>query len=113
MQSRTQLLADLLSYSHPLEQTVERLRQLSWDAEAALIILSRQHTIQLLKRYLLHDLTNSNIETWANAIEGREDIDFESGYEDCLQEIIHILANPVLTEPLNVELAERLLKKLQ
>lgn len=113
MQSRTQLLSNLLSYSHPLEQTVASLRQFSWDAEAGLIILSRNHAIQLLERYLRNDLANSDVEAWANAIEGREDIDYESGYEDSLQEIIHILANPILTEPLDVELAERLLKKLQ
>ena len=62
MQSRTQLLADLLSYSHPLEQTVACLRQFSWDAEAALIILSRNHLIQLLERYLRGEFANNDVE---------------------------------------------------
>lgn len=112
MQSRTQLLANLLNYSHPIEHTLTGLRQFSWDAEAALIILSRNHLIQLLERYLRGDFANSDVEVWANAIEGREDIDYESGHEDALQEIIHTLANPILTEPLDNELAGRLLKTL-
>jgi hypothetical protein len=113
MQSRTQLLANLLRYSHPLEETIANLRQFPWDSEVALIVLSRNHVVELLERYLLGNLANCDVEAWANAIEGREDINYESGHENILQEIIHILANPVLTEPLDHLLAERLIKKLR
>jgi hypothetical protein len=112
MQSRTHLLTDLLSYSRPLEQTVLSLRQFSWDADIALVTLNRHHIIQILQRYLRHDLVQSDVEAWANAVEGREDVSYEFGYEDVLQEIVHILANPILTSPLNDKLAERLLQKL-
>lgn len=113
MQSRTQLLARLLDYTHPLEQTVADLRQFPWDSEAALVVLSRQHIMRLLERYLRGELTESDVEAWANAIEGREDIDYEAGHGDVPQEAVHILANPVLTEPLDRFSAGRLLDALQ
>jgi hypothetical protein len=113
MKSRIQVLTDLLDYSYPLEQMVLSLRQFPWDAETVLVILHRRHIIQLLERYLGKELANGEVEAWANAIEGREDIDYESEHEDILQEIIHILANPVLTESLDINLAEHLIKTLQ
>lgn len=112
MQARTQLLAYLLDYTQPLAQTIAGLRQFPWDSDSGLIILKREHIIHLLERYLSGELTGRDIEAWANAIEGREDIDYAAGQEDVLQESIYMLANPILTEPLNTTSAQRLLKKL-
>ncbi len=40
------------------------------------------------------------METWADAIEGREDIGFEPGHEETLSQFVFETANPCLAEDL-------------
>lgn len=112
MKSRTQLLASLLSYDAPVAQIAGELKKFPWDAETALVTLARENVIQVLERYLRGELEASKVEEWANAIEAREDISFEAGYEEALQEAIYQLANPLLTMPLTTELMQQIKKNL-
>lgn len=112
MTNRQETLDALLAYQQPVEQLVLALRSFPWDSEEALALLTREHVASVLMRYLQHELTEAQLEAWADAIEGREDIDFEAGHEELLAETIHQLANPVLTLPLNSETADSLLLTL-
>jgi hypothetical protein len=46
------------------------------------------------------ELTTADAEQWANAVEGRDDIGFEQGYEELLRTFVFEVANPVLAEPI-------------
>ncbi len=91
---------------------VEALRAFPWDADAVLITLTRGHMRAALQKYRNHTLDAAQLEDWANAIECREDIDFEAGYEDTLQQAIFQLANPLLTIPITPQNARLLVAKL-
>jgi len=112
MKSRTDLLTSLLSYDAPVEQIAGELKKFPWDAETALVTLTRDNIIRVLERYLREELEASQVEEWANAIEAREDIAFEAGYKEALQEAIYQLANPLLTESLTKESVRQIKKNL-
>jgi hypothetical protein len=113
MTARQQALVNLLEFTTDIDVLTKTLRQFPWDAESTLAILTRRQLAKVLRRFQEGHLTSKELEAWANAIEGREDIDFESGYEDRLQETIYCLANPLLTEPLTKENVGKLLKAIE
>ncbi len=98
----------LLLFSYPIEQLVAELKKYPWDADKEIVTLTRLHLTSVVDRYLLGELTELDLDLWSNAIESREDIGFENGYEEVLREAIHQLANPLLTVPLNIRTAQSL-----
>lgn len=113
MKSRTTVLLKLLAYEGAIEQLTDALKQFPWDYEVELVTLTRGHVKHVLQRYIDKDLTAQQVEDWANAIECREDIGFEVGYEEWLQESIHHLANPLLTRAITPQAAQDFLGDLK
>ena len=106
---RSQLLQSLLKLDRPLEQILPPLNQLGWDSDEELATLHPQHLISILSRYLNGELSPVEVENWANAIECREDLDWES---EAISALIHELANPLLTRPLSEATAREWLQRL-
>jgi ArsR family metal-binding transcriptional regulator len=111
-QTRYQLLDALLTFDQPLSDILNSLNQLSWDREKVLINLKKTHIINILQRYLQGQLSVTDVENWANAIEGREDIEPEENDQDILEEILFDLANPLLSQPLSPESVKDYLTQL-
>ena len=111
-QTRSQLLNALLTFEQPLSDILDSLNRLSWDSEEVLIKLQKKHIIHLLQRYLQGQLSITDVENWANAIEGREDIEPEENDQGILDEILFYLANPLLSQPLSHESAQDYLTQL-
>jgi len=55
----------------------------------------------------MDDISSKEVEDWANLIECREDI----GYEE-VADILHILANPAITQELTKAVAAQLIEDL-
>ncbi len=100
MKDRETLLRSLLALDRPLEEIRSGLSLLGWDSSDDLAFFTKDHALSILRRFLGRSLSANKVEEWANAIEGREDIGFESRYESILRDLIHELANPLLTRPL-------------
>ena len=107
---RNILLTDLIECTRDLSEICKELSQFGWDCDKDLIVLKKDHTLSILGRYLSKQLSGSDVEEWANAIEGREDVGFESGI---LRNLIHELANPMLTKPLSEYTAKRWILKIE
>lgn len=105
---RSQLLQSLLKLDRPLDQILPSLNQLGWDSDE-LATLHPQHLISILNRYLSGELSPVEVENWANAIECREDLAWES---EAISALIHELANPLLTNPLSEDTAREWLQRL-
>lgn len=88
-----------------------QLAVLDLDYEGDGIELKKKHLTLALQRYLQGVLSHSDIESWANQIEGREDVQFESGCEQLVEEVLYELANPDLTKPLNQPRARMLIDR--
>ena len=67
----------------------------------------------VLGRCLAGRLNQEIIESWANAIECREDIGLSKKNEEFIKEIICELANPELTQELTLERALVLVRSLE
>ena len=112
MKTRAEALSNLLFYHMPIEQLVSDLKQFPWDSEIALVVLTPEHILHVGERYLKGELTEEQLEDWANAIECREDIAFLPAYKTMLEDAIYQLANPLLTSPITFQNVEHLLSEI-
>lgn len=106
------LLCSLLGMTRPIDGLLHDIADIGWDSEHELVILRRDHVIDILSRFKLGALDAEAVERWANAIEGREDVGLDPGSRELLEAAIFDLANPVLQGPLTPELAERWIERL-
>jgi hypothetical protein len=86
-------LEQLVAYRLPIEPTLAALREYGWDSEAALFAVTREHVLAMLQRYLSGDLTAEQLTDWADLLECREDLAYESQSSERLQQAIFELAN--------------------
>ena len=109
MNNRSAILHSLINLDRPIEAIMDELRHLSWDVETPVIRLDISNVTSILQRYLSGTIDVSSVESWANAIEGRDDIAING---DRLRGIIHELANPILTRQLNPDVATSIISTL-
>ena len=106
---RAAALAALVHMEGPVSAAVAKLQEFPWDSDIDLVVMTAMHFSHALRRYCLGEISASEIEDWANALESREDLGFASA---ALRELLHELANPLLTEPLTQSRAQHLLEHL-
>ena len=112
MKTRQQHLNALVNLNQPLSTILPILKTLPWDSNQAIITLKKEHLIHILNQYLNHSLSATDLENWANAIECREDIIYETEDEDFINDIIFNLANPILSDPISPELVRQYITQL-
>lgn len=112
MPNRTLVIQKLLLFDTSLKHLRDLLSQFEWDSDIELAVLQRTHLRSVLERFLLSDLTASDVEEWANLVEGREDIGFEESYEDILKDVLFTLANPDLSGVVSKTFVHQLLRKV-
>lgn len=86
---------------------ISHLRLFAWDSDAALVTLTGNDLIRILNGYLRGELSDTEVEEWAEALEGRDDIGYEPRLSGTLRQIIFELANPLLTAPIEPAQARR------
>jgi hypothetical protein len=111
--SRADLLELLIACGAPIDEIVRELGAFSWDSDRELVVLKRTDVLSMLERYLHQEIRSADIEAWANAIEGREDIGYEVGAEKQLAGAVFELANPELTQTLTADVATKWIERLR
>ncbi len=106
---RSAVLRHLIAFDRPIEELIEDVPRLAWDCDALLVRLTRAHVEQVLRRHVAGELSAAEVESWANLIECREDIEFAPDTADVIDGLIYELANPLITRPLTIARAEQLL----
>lgn len=109
MNKREKLLESLLELKRPIKDICAALSTYPWDSDTELVLLTPGRTSEILSRYVAGDISAGDVEDWANAIEVRDDIGIKPG---ATRDILHELANPILTEPLTPSRAKVLLGML-
>jgi len=109
--ARKKALEALLAFEQPDEFNAA-LTAFPWDSDAELVFLSAGHLKNVLSRFATGRASATEVEKWANAVEGRDDIGFERADMQRLRELVHELANPILTQPLTRERAVKLLTNI-
>ncbi len=113
MSERKKTLEALLAFEQPVEQLRTALAAFPWDSDTELAFLSVSHVTNVVNWFITGRTNAIEVENWAFAIEGRDDIGFESTNEQLLRELVHELANPLITQPLTPKRAIELLKKVE
>lgn len=113
MTTRGSALQDLISFSKSVNLLAAALNEFAWDFDGSPATIGREHLARVIERYIEGRLTAREIEEWANLVEGREDIDFEAGYERIVGECVYELANPLLTQRLSPPRAQELILLLR
>lgn len=109
---RKQLLNALLNLEPGIEETYSALANMAWDCPMELVTLRAQHVASVLGRFIDGKIDSECVERWANAIESREDVAFDSAQEESLRHILFELANPELSQPLSRQTATEFLEAL-
>lgn len=106
--TREEAVQSLVRLDRPLEDVRASLGDFEWDWEGPPVArLNGLAVASVLERYAAGQLTGDEVETWANLLEGREDVEFDPK----ATEAIFDLANPELQGPLT-KVAPALLKRL-
>jgi len=112
MSDRKKALLELISFSKPVDVLANNIKQFDWDPDGVSVPMGVEHLCGVLLRYVGGESTAQDVEDWANLVEGREDIDFESSHAAVLDECLYELANPDLTSALSVQRACELIQLL-
>jgi hypothetical protein len=107
---RREALRDLALFASPVASVRHSLTDFAWDSDE-LSMLDKQHVLSVLRRFDVGEITSSDVEAWANAIEMRDDIDYDR--ETAVWDVLYELANPTLTEPLTRERSDVLASVLK
>jgi hypothetical protein len=111
MNAREKILERLITFQQPIDGIQAALATFPWDSETELVFLTPDNISSILRRYSAGDLGAKEIESWANMIEGRDDVGFGS-HQELTRDIMHELANPLLTQPFTPNRYEELLSRI-
>ncbi len=98
-------VAALLDFSASLTVLRQQLAAYPFDYTGEAVPLLRSHFDAVLRRYLLGDLTASDVEAWAEAIELREDVDYDDERDPFVHQMLFWLANPLINGALTPDTA--------
>jgi hypothetical protein len=104
---RTQALRDLVGFHLPVDQAARALALFPWDCAEELVVLERSDALRALERLSQGLVTAVGFRDWAQALEGRDDLGFEPGFEDLLKEFLFAASTPELAGPLDGEANRR------
>jgi hypothetical protein len=107
--NRTAALEALVNISVPIPEAMSRLAEFPWDCESELVVLAPEHFSHVLSLFKQGELSGAEVEKWANALECRDDVGVSTSQA---HELLHELANPLLTQPLSGERADYWLSQL-
>lgn len=104
---RAKVLRDLIALRVPPAQASAALARFGWDSEDELVTLTRADVLRVLRDYAAGRLTAQDVTRWAEALEGRDDVGREAGYEEPLTEFLYEAATPEVAGALTPEFAQR------
>jgi hypothetical protein len=104
---RQEALRDLVELRRPVGLAATALAEFGWDSDEELVTLTRADAVRALSRYREGTLSADEVRRWAEALEGRDDLGLETGFEDRLKDFLFAVGTPELTEPLSPAVADR------
>ena len=111
MEHRDNLLSRLALFEEPSAPLIDELRAMGWDwLGEPLLVLTEEHFVRIMDRFLVGQLTADQVVEWAENLEQREDVGFSQDKPEALDELLFCLANPDINyaiTPQNIEQLKR------
>lgn len=108
---RLNLVKKLVGFEGRIEETIQKLNTFEWDYAGGPIVLTKEAAVTILERYLDGQITSGEIEKWADAIELREDIVYESSSFEWLESVITTLSAPEINGLIDAKQVQALLEQ--
>lgn len=94
--SRTEALRNLVELREPLPAALTRLAEFPWPSERELITLVAHDLTRALEAFDAGSLDEEGLCTWAETLQGREDIALDPADRDLLAGALFELSTPEL-----------------
>ena len=109
--TREEAVQSLMRFDRPIETLRASLRDFpfDWD-DKPLGILRRPHVVSVLRRWRLGELSDREVEDWADLVELREDLEHDPD-DEAVATAVFVLAHPELEGRLS-EQGPKVLKSL-
>jgi hypothetical protein len=88
----------------------KELNDLIHSSVPIVVIRKTLHTV--LSRFMSGDLNATDIYSWANQLEGRDEVQYETGFEGTIADIIFCLSSPEINGQLTNQMCFTLIKEL-
>lgn len=99
----------LVNASRPIAESIAELATYPWDSDAEVVQLRQENVANVLLQYRRGAMSAVEVEAWANAIEGRDDV---GTADEVAAELLYELANPLLSQPISLTRVDFMLKRL-
>jgi hypothetical protein len=110
--TRREILERLVTFAAGIEELTGLLSGIPWDADEALVTLSRVEIASVLTRYIEGEISERDLVEWANLLEMREDIGYQTSFEEMISNFVFEAANPELEGRASVLWARSWLQRL-
>jgi hypothetical protein len=90
----------LVELNGEIDDIVSVAQKFPFDADQPLVTLTCAHIDSILGRYLGGTLGADDVERWADAVEGRDDIQYREGHEKEIADLLFRLSGPEISGPL-------------
>jgi len=111
--TRLTLVASLVECQGDITALRARLWRYPFDADVPLLTLQPSHIISVLERFISGVMPASDVESWAEAVEGRDDIAYAEGADATISDALAVLSAPEVNGALTPEFAQSLLRQLR
>lgn len=108
---RREALIALLERVGPVADSGQRLARFPWDCDGELAVLTADHIVRTLQAFLSGQLSEDDVETWAEALQGRDDLGLDPTRADDLKQALFELSTPQICGP-TTELAASWVERL-
>lgn len=109
IRDRASILTNVIQIKSDLNRLKTELDYYPWDSNELLVTISKEDFAQVFSRAISGEVTFTQLEDWANILEGRDDIDFEVSQ---MEDLIFELANPYLNGEINKARLEEIVNEL-
>lgn len=110
---REDALRALVELRVPVATATAALASFDWDSDRELVNVTCADAVRVLQQYLAGKLTAEDCQQWADALEVRDDVGREPGFEDELTEFLFEIATPEVAGTLTPERAQHWVQALQ
>lgn len=94
--ARTAALSDLIQFRRPVAEAIQQLGKFPWDCPTELVELGIADIIGAIKSHLRGTLGEQDLESWAEALAGRDDVGMTAGQAGILIDALFELSSPEL-----------------
>lgn len=94
--ARIESLNDLIKFKRPVAAAIQQLANYPWDCAIELVELEIADVICAIESHFRGTLDEHDLESWAEALAGRDDVGMRAGQADILTEALFELSSPEL-----------------